>query len=75
MDRTELGCLKAIVLFNPDIKHLQDSNQVEGLREKVCASLKAYAKQKYPDQPGRFAKGHRVNIFIDTKNRKKIKIA
>merc|ERR1712242_571522 len=26
LDRTELGCLKAIVLFNPDIKHLQDSN-------------------------------------------------
>ena len=75
MDRTELGCLKAIVLFNPDIKHLQDSNQVEGLREKVYASLEAYAKQKYPDQPGRFAKGHRVNIFLDTKNRKKIKIA
>lgn len=56
LDRTELGCLKAIVLFNPDIKHLQDSNQVEGLREKVYASLEAYAKQKYPDQPGRFAK-------------------
>jgi len=56
LDRTELGCLKAIVLFNPDIKHLQDSNQVETLREKVYASLETYAKQKYPDQPGRFAK-------------------
>merc|ERR1711935_779597 len=56
LDRTELGCLKAIVLFNPDIKHLQDSNQVELMREKVYASLEAYAKQKYPDQPGRFAK-------------------
>ena len=42
LDRTELGCLKAIVLFNPDIKHLQDSNQVETLREKVYASLETY---------------------------------
>ena len=44
LDRTELGCLKAIVLFNPDIKHLQDSNQVELMREKVYASLEAYGK-------------------------------
>jgi len=56
LDRTELGCLKAIVLYNPDIKQLQDSHLVEELREKVYASLETYAKQKYPDQPGRFAK-------------------
>lgn len=56
LDRTELGCLKAIVLYNPDIKQLDDARQIEELREKVYASLEAYAKQKYPDQPGRFAK-------------------
>ncbi|XP_061895028.1 retinoic acid receptor RXR-gamma-B-like isoform X1 [Entelurus aequoreus] len=56
MDKTELGCLRAIVLFNPDAKGLSNPMEVEGLREKVYASLESYTKQKYPDQPGRFAK-------------------
>ncbi|NP_001002345.1 retinoic acid receptor RXR-gamma-B [Danio rerio] len=56
MDKTELGCLRAIVLFNPDAKGLSNSLEVEALREKVYASLETYTKQKYPDQPGRFAK-------------------
>ena len=42
LDRTELGCLKAIVLYNPDIKQLDDARQIEELREKVYASLEAY---------------------------------
>ncbi|XP_051552462.1 retinoic acid receptor RXR-alpha-B isoform X1 [Myxocyprinus asiaticus] len=56
MDKTELGCLRAIVLFNPDSKGLSNPSEVEALRERVYASLEAYCKQKYPDQPGRFAK-------------------
>ncbi|XP_055364276.1 retinoic acid receptor RXR-gamma-B isoform X2 [Betta splendens] len=56
MDKTELGCLRAIVLFNPDAKGLSNPSEVEGLREKVYASLESYTKHKYPDQPGRFAK-------------------
>uniref|UniRef100_A0A673NIT9 Retinoic acid receptor RXR n=1 Tax=Sinocyclocheilus rhinocerous TaxID=307959 RepID=A0A673NIT9_9TELE len=56
MDKTELGCLRAIVLFNPDAKGLTSSSEVELLREKVYASLEAYCNQKYPDQQGRFAK-------------------
>lgn len=56
MDKTELGCLRAIVLFNPDSKGLSNPGEVEALREKVYASLEAYCKQKYPEQPGRFAK-------------------
>ncbi|XP_028829292.1 retinoic acid receptor RXR-alpha-A isoform X3 [Denticeps clupeoides] len=56
MDKTELGCLRAIVLFNPDSKGLSNPSEVESLREKVYASLEAYCKQKYPEQPGRFAK-------------------
>uniref|UniRef100_A0A8C1JUW9 Retinoic acid receptor RXR n=2 Tax=Cyprinus carpio TaxID=7962 RepID=A0A8C1JUW9_CYPCA len=56
MDKTELGCLRAIVLFNPDAKGLTSSSEVELLREKVYASLETYCKQKYPDQQGRFAK-------------------
>ncbi|KAK7147687.1 hypothetical protein R3I94_010264 [Phoxinus phoxinus] len=56
MDKSELGCLRAIVLFNPDAKGLTSSSEVELLREKVYASLESYCKQKYPDQQGRFAK-------------------
>lgn len=56
MDKTELGCLRAIVLFNPDSKGLSNPSEVEALREKVYASLEAYCKHKYPEQPGRFAK-------------------
>nr|XP_014342749.1 PREDICTED: retinoic acid receptor RXR-gamma-B-like isoform X1 [Latimeria chalumnae] len=53
MDKTELGCLRAIVLFNPDAKGLSNPAEVESLREKVYASLEAYTKHKYPEQPGR----------------------
>ncbi|XP_064153556.1 retinoic acid receptor RXR-alpha-A-like [Anguilla rostrata] len=56
MDKTELGCLRVIVLFNPDSKGLSNPSGVEALRERVYASLEAYCKHKYPQQPGRFAK-------------------
>ncbi|KAJ8372964.1 hypothetical protein AAFF_G00272450 [Aldrovandia affinis] len=56
MDKTELGCLRAIVLFNPDSKGLSNPSEVEALRERVYASLEAYCKHKYCQQPGRFAK-------------------
>ncbi|XP_067830217.1 retinoic acid receptor RXR-beta-A-like isoform X5 [Heptranchias perlo] len=56
MDKTELGCLRAIILFNPDAKGLSNPAEVEILREKVYASLESYCKQRYPDQLGRFAK-------------------
>ncbi|XP_046543422.1 retinoic acid receptor RXR-like isoform X1 [Haliotis rubra] len=56
MDKTELGCLRAIVLFNPDAKGLSAVQEVEQLREKVYASLEEYCKTRYPDEPGRFAK-------------------
>ncbi|GAB5583723.1 retinoic acid receptor RXR-gamma isoform X3 [Prionailurus iriomotensis] len=52
MDKAELGCLRAIVLFNPDAKGLSNPSEVETLREKVYATLEAYTKQKYPEQPG-----------------------
>ncbi|XP_054156489.1 retinoic acid receptor RXR-alpha-B-like isoform X1 [Oppia nitens] len=56
MDRTELGCLRSIVLFNPEAKNLRSTQQVETLREKLYAVLEEYCKHSYPDQPGRFAK-------------------
>ncbi|XP_056274490.1 retinoic acid receptor RXR-beta-A isoform X3 [Pseudoliparis swirei] len=56
MDKTELGCLRAIILFNPDAKGLSSPSEVEQLRERVYASLESFCKQKYPNQQGRFAK-------------------
>ena len=56
MDKTELGCLRAIVLFHPEAKGLKATSQVELLREKVYAVLEDYCKNTYPDQCGRFAK-------------------
>lgn len=56
MDRTELGCLRAIVLFNPEARGLRCAAQVEALRERVYAALEDHCRQQYPDQPGRFAK-------------------
>ncbi|XP_050728150.1 retinoic acid receptor RXR-like isoform X11 [Eriocheir sinensis] len=56
IDKTELGCLRSIVLFNPDAKGLNCCNDVEILREKVYAALEEYTRTTYPDEPGRFAK-------------------
>lgn len=36
-----------------DAKGLSNPSEVETLREKVYATLEAYTKRKYPDQPGR----------------------
>nr|AGB34183.1 retinoid-X receptor-2 [Callinectes sapidus] len=56
MDKTELGCLRAIVLFNPDAKGVNCCSDVEILREKVYAALEEYTRTTYPDEPGRFPK-------------------
>ena len=44
MDKTELGCLRAIVLFNPDAKGLQDADRVEQLRDMVFDNLEKYTR-------------------------------
>ncbi|XP_012534405.2 retinoic acid receptor RXR-alpha-B isoform X2 [Monomorium pharaonis] len=56
MDRTELGCLRSIILFNPDVRGLKSVNEVSVLREKVYAALEEYTRVSCPDDPGRFAK-------------------
>ncbi|KTF92188.1 hypothetical protein cypCar_00007418, partial [Cyprinus carpio] len=45
-----------VILLRADSKGLSNPSEVEALRERVYASLEAYCKHKYPDQPGRFAK-------------------
>lgn len=41
-----------------DSKGLSNPSEVEALREKVYASLEAYCKHKYPEQPGRYGGKH-----------------
>ena len=57
MDKTELGCFRAIVLYNPDAKGgLKSVGQVEALRDKVFMVLEEYCRKSYPNEPGRFVK-------------------
>ncbi|XP_032675766.1 retinoic acid receptor RXR-alpha-B isoform X2 [Odontomachus brunneus] len=56
MDRTELGCLRSIILFNPDVRGLKSIQEVSLLREKIYAALEEYTRVSCPDDPGRFAK-------------------
>lgn len=56
MDKAELGCLRAIILFNPEVKGLKQPLEVDVLREKVYTTLDEYTRQNRPDEPGRFAK-------------------
>ncbi|XP_011150937.3 retinoic acid receptor RXR-alpha-B isoform X1 [Harpegnathos saltator] len=56
MDRTELGCLRSIILFNPDVRGLKSVQEVNLLREKIYAALEEYTRMSRPNDPGRFAK-------------------
>ncbi|KRT86750.1 nuclear receptor [Oryctes borbonicus] len=56
MDKTELGCLRTIILFNPDVRGLRSVHEVEMLREKVYGVLEEYTRSQHPNEPGRFAK-------------------
>lgn len=56
MDKCELGCLRAVVLFNPEAKGLKNVDKVEQLRESVYSTLEKYCRTKYSDQNSRFAK-------------------
>ncbi|BES88371.1 ultraspiracle [Nesidiocoris tenuis] len=56
IDKTEVGCLRTIVLYNPEVRSLKAMQEVEHLREKVYAALDEYTRINHPDEPGRFAK-------------------
>lgn len=47
------GALTCGPFLLADSKGLSNPAEVEALREKVYASLEAYCKHKYPEQPGR----------------------
>lgn len=58
MDKSELGCLRAIILFNPDAKGLESgpSTQIESYRDLVYTTLEEYCRLNHENEPSRFAK-------------------
>uniref|UniRef100_A0A336N4B2 Nuclear receptor subfamily 2 group B member 4 n=1 Tax=Culicoides sonorensis TaxID=179676 RepID=A0A336N4B2_CULSO len=55
LDKTELACLKAIILLNSDLRGLQAKTGIDELREKVYSSLEEYCRRNHPADDGRFA--------------------
>lgn len=55
IDKIELVCLKAITLFNPELRGLTNKSDVEVLREKLYASLEEHCKQQHCKEDNRFA--------------------
>lgn len=55
LDRRELSCLKAIILYNPDIRGIKNRADIEMCREKVYACLDEHCRLEHPGDDGRFA--------------------
>lgn len=55
IDRSELACLKAIILFNPDIRGLKCRSDVEVCREKIYACLDEHCRTDHAGDDSRFA--------------------
>ncbi|KAJ8674078.1 hypothetical protein QAD02_005340 [Eretmocerus hayati] len=66
MDKTELACLRAIILFNPEVRSLKSTHEVGMMREKIYTALEKYTRlpkedpndpeKELPVDPRRFAK-------------------
>lgn len=54
-DKTELVCLKTIILLNPEIRGLTNKKDVEALREKAYACLENHCKENHYNDDERFA--------------------
>ncbi|XP_016127961.1 nuclear receptor subfamily 5 group A member 2-like [Sinocyclocheilus grahami] len=55
LDRRETACLKYLILFNPDVKLLENQPYVESMYEQVNAALLEYTLCAYPQFPDRFS--------------------
>ncbi|XP_053707438.1 nuclear receptor subfamily 5, group A, member 5 isoform X1 [Synchiropus splendidus] len=53
-DRHEFVCLKYLVLFNPDVKSLQNRQQVEQTQERVNRVLMEHTQQTHPGHSDKF---------------------
>lgn len=56
IDSTEYACLKAIVLFKPDLRGLRAPHMVERLQDQAQAMLGEHCRSQNPDQQVRFGK-------------------
>lgn len=55
IDRSELCCLKSIILLNSDLRGLIQKQDIDALREKVYACLEDYCRRNHASEDGRFA--------------------
>lgn len=54
LDKHEFVCLKYLVLFNPDVKHLQSRRQVEQTQERVNRALMEHTQKSHPGHSDKF---------------------
>uniref|UniRef100_A0AAY4AQS8 Uncharacterized protein n=1 Tax=Denticeps clupeoides TaxID=299321 RepID=A0AAY4AQS8_9TELE len=54
LDRQDFVCLKYLVLFNPDVKVLQERGQVERTQESVNRALMEHTLQSHPRHSDKF---------------------
>ena len=56
LDQAEIGCLKAIVLFRPEIRGLGDPQQVLNLQDQSQLMLAQHVSRTMPSNPTRFGR-------------------
>lgn len=55
LDRREIACMKFLLLFNPNVKLLEDQAFVEGVQEQVNGALLEYTLSTYPQFQEKFS--------------------
>ncbi|KAJ4944280.1 hypothetical protein JOQ06_012825 [Pogonophryne albipinna] len=55
LDRRETACMKFLLLFNPNVKLLEDQAFVEGVQEQVNGALLEYTLSTYPQFQEKFS--------------------
>ncbi|XP_054587145.1 nuclear receptor subfamily 5 group A member 2 [Nothobranchius furzeri] len=55
VDRREMACLKFLLLFNPNVKLLENQAFVEGVQEQVNGALLEYTLSTYPQFQEKFS--------------------
>uniref|UniRef100_A0AAY5KFK4 NR LBD domain-containing protein n=1 Tax=Esox lucius TaxID=8010 RepID=A0AAY5KFK4_ESOLU len=55
VDRREIACFKFLILFNPDVKLLENQAFVEGVQEQVNGALLEYTLCAYPQYLDKFS--------------------
>ncbi|XP_054628910.1 nuclear receptor subfamily 5 group A member 2-like [Dunckerocampus dactyliophorus] len=55
VDRREIACLKFLLLFNPNVKLLENQAFVEGVQEQVNGALLEYTLTTYPQYHEKFS--------------------